>query len=319
MALNVVMMATGTFALPGFEALVESDHYVAALITQPDRLNPRGKPHPHPLKEFAEANGIPVMQPQSINTPESIRKLQALRPDVVLVAAYGQILKPEVINVPRLGMYNLHGSLLPRHRGAAPVQYAVWKGDRKSGVTIFRIEPKLDAGPMIVRMETEILPRETSGELHDRLAVIGADALLETVRLLEAGEAKPLVQDETEVTQSPKIRKEQGLIDWTQSPAELDCHIRAMQPWPNPFTFLHRPDGSSERMLILQITSDHSLEAKGKPGEILSGQGSRMLVNTGNGVVEVDRLQPAGKKAMATADYLRGRPLTGGEYFSPEE
>jgi len=316
-SLNVVMMATGEFALPGFRAVVESDHRVSALITQPDRVNPRGKPHAHPLKEFALEQNIPVFQPDSINTPDSIRKLQSLRPDVVLVAAYGQILKADVINVPRLGMYNLHASLLPRHRGAAPIQYAIWKGDEVSGVTVFQIVPKLDAGPMIVKIESSIGPRETSRELHDRLAIVGADAFLETLKLLESATAQPLVQDDSLATKSPKISKAEGEIDWSKTSREIDCHIRAMQPWPNPYTFLHRENNSPERVVINEVMSDPSLKAT-SPGKIIINSDNRLLVSTGDGVVEVKTLQPAGKKMMSSEEFLRGRPLSSGDWFGSE-
>ncbi len=317
MSLNVVMMATGEFALPGFRAVVESDHRVSALITQPDRVNPRGKPHLHPLKEFAIEQNIPVLQPDSINTPDSIRKLQSLRPDVVLVAAYGQILKADVINVPRLGMYNLHASLLPRHRGAAPIQYAIWKGDEVSGVTIFQIVPKLDAGPMIVKIESPIGLRETSGKLHDRLAIVGADAFLQTLQLLESGTAQPLVQDDSLATKSPKISKAEGEIDWTKTSREIDCHIRAMQPWPNPYTFLQRHGQSTERIVINEVVTDHSLKST-FPGKILVNADNRLLVATGDGVVEVKTLQPAGKKMMSAEEFLRGRPISAGDCFGSE-
>jgi len=318
MALNIVFMATGEFALPSFRALVESEHTVSALVTQPDRVNPRGKVHPHPLKEFAESNAIPVFQPESINTSESVATLTAYAPDVVLVAAYGQILKKDVINVPRWGTFNLHGSLLPRHRGAAPVQYAIWKGDKVSGVTVFRIEPKLDAGPMIVKLETPIGARETSGQLHDRLAALGAEAVLKSLELLETETAQPEDQDPSRVTLSPKIQKGAGAIDWSKSMSEIDCHIRAMQPWPNPFTFLHRQGAKPERMLILQVTPDHSLESTAQPGEIVSADTTRLLVTAGDGVLQIDTLQPAGKKPMDAEQFLRGRKLEPGDYFGAE-
>lgn len=320
MGLNVVMMATGEFALPSFRALLNSPHRLTALITQPDRVNPRGKVHPHPLKELALEHNIPVLQPESINTPESIRKLQALRPDVVAVAAYGQILKADVINVPSLGMYNLHASLLPRHRGAAPIQYAIWKGDKKTGVTIFRIEPKLDAGPMIVKRETEILPRETTGKLHDRLAIVGAEAFLEAFNLIEAGNAKPLEQDDSQVTQSPKIRKEQGAIDWSLSAAEITNHLYAMQPWPNPFTFLFQADQPPQRVLILDVApADDMRDSHLSAGSVISADNGRLIVQTGSDPLELQTIQKAGKKPMAAADFLRGVPLKKGDHFGPEQ
>ncbi len=317
MSLNIVMMATGEFALPGFKALIASEHNVCALITQPDRVNPRKKIHPHPLKEYAVEQGIPVLQPESINSPESIKKLQSLRPDVVMVGAYGQILSAEVIDVPTKGTYNLHASLLPRHRGAAPIQYAIWKGDKKTGVTIFRIEPKLDAGPMIVKRETKILPDETSGQLHDRLAIVGAEAILEAVQLIDSDQAVPLLQDDSLATKSPKISKAQGEINWKLSPSEIDCHIRAMQPWPNPFTFLHRKDKKPERILILKVTpsASPSVNTNSQPGSIIAAHKDSLIVQTGEGPLSIELIQKAGKKAMTAQEYLRGHSLSEEDYF----
>ena len=318
MSMNIVMMATGEFALPSFKALVASDHQIAALVTQPDRINPRNKVHPHPLKEFAIEQGIPVLQPESINTPESVRKLQSLRPDLVMVAAYGQILSPQVIEIPTDGTYNLHASLLPRHRGAAPIQYAIWKGDSKTGVTIFKIEPKLDAGPMIVKRETEILPDETSGQLHDRLALLGAEAVIDAVRLIESGQAISLPQDDSLATKSPKIKKAQGEINWNRSPREIDCHIRAMQPWPNPFSFLHRAGKKAERVLILKVAPCDYPSTVNKPGSILKAEKNSLIVQTGQDPLTIELLQMAGKKVMTANEFLRGHPLGPPDYFGPE-
>lgn len=317
MALNVVMMATGEFALPSLQALIGSGHRLRALITQPDRVNPRGKVHPHPVKEAALEAGIPVLQPESINTEEMIGKLKALRPDVVMVAAYGQILKSAVIEVPRLGTFNLHGSLLPRHRGAAPVQYAVWCGDGETGVTIFQIEPKLDAGPMLLKKATPIELGETAGQLHDRLAVLGGTAVVEALNLLESGQAVFENQQPELVTQCPKIRKEQGEIDWAKNSREIDCHLRAMQPWPNPFTFYHAPGEAPQRTLILKVER-RELPAKTlSPGQVLSHD-QELLVGTGDGMVAVLQIQPAGKKPMSGTDFLRGRSVTSACRFGPE-
>ncbi len=319
MSLNLVMMATGEFALPSFRELITSPHRVTALITQPDRVNPRGKVHPHPLKEYALAHDIPVLQPESINAESALRTLQALRPDVVAVAAYGQILKAPVLSIPKIGMFNLHASLLPRHRGAAPVQYAIWSGDKRTGVTIFKIEPKLDAGMLLLQRETDILPGETSGELHDRLAELGAAAFEEAMTQLENGTARLSSQDPHQVTLAPKIRKEQGAIDWTQSPQEIDCHIRAMQPWPNPFTYWHTPHQAPERLLILRVEPTAVAgSATSQPGDILQVTPSEVLVQCGGGVLKLILLQRAGRKPMHIGDFLRGTPLQPGEHLGPE-
>lgn len=319
MSLRIAMMATGEFALPSLKALVDSDHQVVALITQPDRVNPRGKIHPHPVKEFALSEGISVLQPASVNKPEIVEQLEALNLDVIAVAAYGQILSANVIKVPRLGMYNLHGSLLPRHRGAAPVQYSVWMGDELAGITIFQIEPKLDAGPMILKRTTPIGPEETSGELHDRLAEIGAEAFVEAISLIESGDAVPLPQNSEEVTLSPKIKKEQGEINWELTPREIDCHIRAMQPWPNPYTYLHRQDRPAERLLILKILPVRDASpASVSPGTVIKQTKDQLLVQTGDGVVSLEIIQRAGKKPMQIGEFLRGTEIQPGDRLGPE-
>ena len=320
MSLNLVMMATGEFALPGFKALIASGHNICALVTQPDRVNPRKVVHPHPLKEYAIEQGIAVLQPDSINDPESVKKLQALRPDVVMVAAYGQILSAEVINIATKGTYNLHGSLLPRHRGASPIQCAIWKGDKKTGVTVFRIEPKIDAGPMIVKQETDILPDDTSGTLHDRLAIVGADAVLEALRLIESGKDTPLPQDASLVTKSPKITKKQGEIDWNQTPSQIDCHLRAMQPWPKPYSFLHHKVRETERIIILKVTqpAESAGHENKKPGQIIEAGGDSLVVQTAAGPIRIELMQKAGKKVVTVQEYLRGNVLTTEDYFGPE-
>lgn len=319
MSLNLVMMATGEFALPSFRALIASPHRVTALITQPDRVNPRGKVHPHPLKEYALAHDIPVLQPESINAESALRMLQALRPDVVAVAAYGQILKSPVLSIPQIGMFNLHASLLPRHRGAAPVQYAVWSGDKQTGVTIFKIEPKLDAGMILLQRETDILPGETSGQLHDRLAELGAEAFVEALSQLESGTARLSSQDPHQVTLAPKIRKEQGAIDWSHSPREIDCHTRAMQPWPNPFTYWHTQNQPPERLLILRVEpTDVPSSPTSQPGDILQVTPTEALVQCGGGVVKLLLVQRAGRKPMHIGEFLRGTPFRPGDHLGPE-
>lgn len=308
------MMGTGAFALPTFQCLASSGHHIAALVTQPDRTGQGHHQHVNPLKEFALNNNIAVFQPEKANTPESLQRLREFEADLFVVAAYGQLLSAELLSIPQLGAINLHGSLLPKYRGAAPIQYAIWKGETETGVTIFQIEPRLDAGPMLGIVKTAIQPKETSGQLHDRLAVLAAPLALEVVRDLESGTTHPVFQDPGGVTKSPRIRKEEGLIDWSLPAREIGWHLRAMQPWPMPYSFLHLPGRPALRVLVLDV--DEVLErvmANDIPGTVQETNG-QLLVRTGDGVVRINSLQPAGKRAMAASEFLRGTTVTSGHF-----
>lgn len=321
MPLRLIMMGTGTFALPTFQALIESANEVVALVTQPDRVGRGHHHHPHPMKEAAVEAGIPVLQPERVNTPEVLEALKLFEPDLFVVAAYGQILSADLLNIPRLGAVNVHGSLLPKYRGAAPVQYAIWKGETETGITLFQLEPKLDAGPILGMIRTSIHPKETAGELHDRLATMAPPLTLEVLHGLEMGTIERRSQDSSQVTKAPRIRKEQGLIDWSKPTLAVECHIRAMQPWPMPFTFLELPEGAKDNTLrVLVLDVDPALDvgsdqlAKSRPGDLLPADHERLLVRTGDGAAEVTRIQPAGKRAMPAADFLHGHSVTGGHF-----
>ena len=315
MPLKLVMMGTGTFALPAFRALLDSPHDVRGLVTQPDRTGRGHHQHRNPLKELALERGLTVLQPEKVNTPESLDELRSLDADLFVVAAYGQILKPDLLEIPRLGAVNLHASLLPKYRGAAPVQYAVWNGETRTGVTIFQIEPKLDTGPMLGVVETEIGPKETSGELHDRLAELAAPLTLCVVDELEQGTVPRRPQPPGDFAKAPRFRKEQGEIDWSKSAEQIGWHVRAMQPWPGPYTFVRVSDQSPQRVLILDVEPASADDSGGvlAAGEIRV-QDKRLFVGTGTEPVEVLRIQPAGKRAMAAEEYLRGRSLTGATF-----
>ncbi|MEZ6057470.1 MAG: methionyl-tRNA formyltransferase [Planctomycetaceae bacterium] len=312
-SLRLLMMGTGTFALPTFRALCASGHDVVGLVTQPDREGRGHHHHPHPMKEAAVELGVPVFQPENVNSPEALDVLRTLRADAFIVAAYGQILSAELLGIPRLGAMNLHGSILPAYRGAAPIQYAVWRGETETGVTMFRIEPKLDAGPILGIVRTPIGPQETSGEVHDRLAELSAPFAIDVLERLEAGTIEPMVQDRSKVSKAPKIQKEQGLIDWSRTRSEIDCHIRAMQPWPMPFSFLQSHPALPMRVQILAVRSLEPTSTRlpsGEPGSVQPGEDGHLMVCCGDGVVEVLTIQPSGKRPMSAADFLRGHPLS---------
>ncbi|MFL5342327.1 MAG: methionyl-tRNA formyltransferase [Gemmataceae bacterium] len=326
--MRIVMMGTGLFAEPTFEALLSVlPGSVVGLVTQPDRPvgEKRGSTRQtgRSMKEIALAHSQPVLQPEGINTPKGVEQLRALRPDLLVVAAYGQILSKEVLGVPPLGGINVHASLLPKYRGAAPVVWAIWKGETKTGVTIIRMSAGLDAGDMLAQEAIDILPDETAGELEARLAPLGARLALSVVEKLEQGPVEGVKQDPALVTKAPKLKKEWGLIDWYKPAEEVCCQVRAMQPWPTAYTFLHRSGQPSLRVIVsragVAAVPDHvdcAMEGRILPPDEPGAQ--RLLVATVGGCVELVELQPAGKRRMTAAEFLRGHPIQPGDRFGPE-
>ena len=324
--MRLVMMGTGMFAEPTFEHLLAAGEEVVGLVTQPDRDtgNKRGSTRQagKGMKSIAADRGIPVIQPESINTPEGVAALQAMRPELMVVAAYGQILSNEVITTPTVGIINVHASLLPKYRGAAPVAYAILNGETTTGVTIIKVTPGLDSGDMILQEAIDIHPDDTTGTLEARLADVGAKLAVEAVRLYKAGPVEGRKQDPAGVTKAPKIKKERGLIDWSQPGNVIRRHIRAMQPWPTAYTFLHRPGKEPMRVIINQAkcrpASDR--EAASESGEAIVHQDrARLVIRCGKvGVIEATELPPAGKKKMTAEEFLRGCPIVEGMRFGPE-
>lgn len=322
MSLRIVLLGTGEFALLPFRALMESaTHEVVGVYTQPDRTGRGHHRHVNKVKELAEQKGIPVFQPERVNRPDDLDQLRSLNADVFIVAAYGQIMKPEFLAIPRLGAFNLHGSLLPRHRGAAPVQYSIWKGDAEAGVTIFQIEPALDSGPMIGKVATPIGAKETSGELMMRLAELSVDLTLEVVDKLNTGTAVFEPQDASLVTLAPKIPKDAGVIDWSQCAAEIDCHIRAMIPWPKASSVLHAEGRKPLRCIFVDAEpaqlSGAPSESDALPGMIVI-EDKQCFVQTGDGLLKLLSIQPEGKKAMDGTAFLNGYGIRPGDKFEQQ-
>lgn len=340
--MRLVMMGTGTFAEPTFEALLSdfgSD--VVGLVTQPERDggHKRGSTRQtgKGMAQIAAACGFAIAQPESINSPEGLSQLRELRPGLMVVAAYGQILSKDVLAIPTVGTVNVHASLLPRYRGAAPVAYALLNGEQQTGVTIIKVTPGLDSGDMILQEAIDILPDETTGELEARLAVLGAKLAVEAVRKYQSGE--PVIgvkQDPALVTKAPKIKKEHGLIDWSKPTEYIKCHVRAMKPWPTAYTFLHRPGKEPMRVIVNRIhelllgvrtvptTGDihgrlHCPLVEPAAGMYLSPTTHRgCFVASGTTYLRLDELQPAGKKKMTAEEFVRGYPIVEGMRFGPE-
>jgi methionyl-tRNA formyltransferase len=311
------MMGTGRFALPTFLGLYETPHEVVGLFTQPDRAGRGHHRHPHPMKEAALEHGTPVFQPDKVNTPAALADLRSLEPELCVVAAYGQILSAELLSIPARGAINVHASLLPKYRGAAPVQYAILYGESETGVTIFQIEPQLDAGPILAVVSTPIGPRETSGELEERLAALAAPLVRRVVDQIATGTTEPRTQNAAEVTKAPRLRKEQGAIDWSRPAVEIDRHVRAMQPWPTAYTFLKQAGQPTVRLLVLETAPVDGVPPA-EPGTIVEAS-QRLVVCCGRDAVELARLKPEGKREMHAAEFLRGHPVCSGDRFVSQD
>jgi methionyl-tRNA formyltransferase len=314
--MRLVMMGTGGFAEPTFEALLGSKHEVVGLVTQPDRVVGEKRSTTRQvgkgMKEIALERGMPVYQPESINTPEGVAKLLEWKPDLLVVAAYGQILNRDVLSAAPRGGINVHASLLPKYRGAAPIAWAIYHGEKESGVTIIRMSTALDAGDMLAQESVLIGPDETAGELEARLGPLGAKLALQTIEQLEQGTTKGAQQDKSLVTKAPKLTKEMGLIDWSRSAAAVWNQIRSMHPWPSAYCYLHRPDIEPMRIIVFKA---HAGEASSSAGEGFGGvqvQGNALLVRCGDGSLALDEVQPAGKRRMNIIDFLRGNAIPAG-------
>ncbi|MFK7820321.1 MAG: methionyl-tRNA formyltransferase [Planctomycetaceae bacterium] len=317
--LRILMMGTGRFAVPTFEALLNSRHTVVGLITQPDRVARGRRKHVNPMKQLAEQHDVPVFPPPNVNEPEAVEQVKAFDAELSVVAAYGQILSADVIEAPRLGSINLHASLLPKYRGAAPIQHAILNGETETGITIFQIEPRLDAGPLLGVVRTEIGDDETYGELEERLMLLGPPLAMKVVDQLAAGTTEPLVQDKSAVTKARSLKKGFGEIDWTKSMHEVHCHIRGTQPWPRPFSFLHRPEHPTARLLILKAQpKDGILEEGLEPGAARVEAG-KLWIACSDGWLPILIVQPEGKRAMEVDVFLRGNAISQDARFGPED
>jgi methionyl-tRNA formyltransferase len=319
---RIVMLGTGDFAVPTFLHLCESGRGVVLLVTQPDR--PQGRKQeliPSTIKRAALERGIPVFQPEDVNVPASIEFLRALAPDLLVTAAYGQILSAELLSVPRLGGINLHGSVLPAYRGAAPVARAIQRGETETGVTVILMSPRVDAGGMIEAVRTPIDPDETAGELEARLAVLGAPLVGAVIDRLEAGTARVQPQERAKVTKAPKLNRDDGLIDWRKPARAVHDHVRAMQPWPVAYSFWHRaynPDETPVRLIVHRTrVADAPVSSPPAPGTVVEVSGDRLVVAAGTGMVQLVTVQIAGKKPMPVADFLRGHQVLPGDRFGP--
>jgi methionyl-tRNA formyltransferase len=307
--LRIVHAGTPDFAVPPLDALHAAGHEIVAVYTQPDRPAGRGRQlAASPVKRRALELGLTVEQPASLRTPEAAARLRSLEADLMVVAAYGLILPAEVLAVPRLGCWNIHASLLPRWRGAAPIQRALLAGDRETGITIMQMDVGLDTGPMLLERPLPIGPREWAGSLHDRLARLGAEALLEALARRAAGRLVASPQPIEGATYAAKLRKEEAHVDWTRPAVAIDRQVRAFNPWPVAET---RWDG---RQLRLWEASPEPGAASAAPGTVVEAAGGRLVVATGEGGLRLDRVQLAGRQAVTAAEFLNAQALAGARF-----
>lgn len=319
--LRIVVMGTGPFAVPMFRALVESPHEIVAVVTRPDHAPPGRKPPANPMRQVAAAAGIGILDPEKVNEPAAVTMLAALRPDLLVVCDYGQILSRDLLGVPPLGGINLHGSLLPRHRGAAPVQWAIREGDAVSGVSVIHMTPALDAGNVIVACSTPVGGRETAAELEPRLADLGAGAVIDAVQRMQAAVAATgtvagigIPQDAAKATRAARLSKQDGVVDWSLPAATIERLRRALEPWPRLTTFFTRGDGQRQRLVLEEVeVATHPDAAAAAAGSVLDTSAGRIVVACGGGTaVAITRVVPEGRRGMPAADYLRGSPLLPG-------
>ena len=301
--MRIIFMGTGEIGAGALRAIAASSHEVCAVVTQPDRPAGRDlKPRPSPIKLVAQELGLPVLQPEKVRTPEAVAELKALAPELMVVVAYGQILPLRVLEIPARGCLNIHASLLPKHRGASPIQAAILAGDERTGITIMWMDEGLDTGDIVLERAFEIDARETGGSLHDRLAALAPEALLAALEAIESGTATRTPQDQSASTYAPKLSRADAEIDWALSGVELERRLRALTPWPGSYTVF--PDGA-----LLKIHRASLAPANGIPGTVVETSPAGILVAAGDGGLLLEEIQVAGGKRLAAGDFLRGREI----------
>jgi len=303
-------MGTPEFAVPSLTVLIERKENLVGVVTQPDRPVGRGQNlKASPVKQCAAAHGVPIFQPQKVKRPDFVEQLRQLAPDVAVVVAYGQIFSRELLDIPPRGFINVHSSLLPAYRGAAPINWALINGEKRTGVTIMRLDEGMDTGAIIIQEETPVRADDNAQRLHDRLAELGAGLLAKTLDMLQTGSWDPAPQDHSRATYAPLLKKQDGLIAWTKTAAAIVNQIRGMTPWPGCFTYL------GKRLLKIHLAVVLEKEVHVPPGTILTAAESGIEVAAAGGSVLVKELQLEGKKRMAAADFLKGTRLAPGAHL----
>ncbi|RAL26118.1 methionyl-tRNA formyltransferase [Thermoflavimicrobium daqui] len=312
--IRIVFMGTPEFAVPSLEMLIKEKYDVIAVVTQPDR--PKGRKKiltPPPVKEVAQKYQIPVYQPERIRKPEEMQKILDLKPDLIVTAAFGQILPKEILETPRFGCINVHASLLPKYRGGAPIHKAIMEGEKVTGVTIMYMVEKLDAGDMIAQREEPITPTDHTGTMYEKLSIVGAELLKEVLPPLIAGEIEAIPQDDKQATFAYNIRREDEKIDWTRPAVEIANQVRGLHPWPVAFTMWQ---GKPFKVWWAEVSVE---ETDAMPGTILQLEETGILVATGYGALILKEVQPAGKRRMDVAEFVRGRQMQIGDQLGDNE
>ena len=308
--MKIVFMGTPDYAAEALRALIRAGHEITAVVTQPDKPKGRsGEPVPSPVKVCASEHGTPVLQPKRIRTPEATEELRKYPADVYVVAAFGQILTQEILDMPPYGCLNIHASLLPKYRGASSIQHVIIEGEEKTGITVMQMDAGIDTGDMLYKKEIPIEAEENYETLHDKLTVLGGEAIVEAIELLEQGKLVPEKQEDSDSCYAPKIAKEMGRIEFSKSAAEIDRLIRGMTPWPSAYTGYQ-----GKQLKIWKAVPLETYDNKGRSGgEILEVSKNSVIVAAGKGAVEILELQLEGKKRMTTHDFLLGVKMLPGE------
>ena len=311
--MKIVYLGTPDFAVAPLEAIIRAGHEVTAVVTQPDKQKGRGKEvQMTPVKECALRHGIPVFQPVKIKEPEAESKLREYSADIFVVAAFGQLLSEEILTMPKFGCINIHASLLPAYRGAAPIQWVILNGEKETGVTIQQMAKGLDTGDMLLKKKVVIDPKETGESLHDKLMAAGAELLVEALPLIEEGKLVPEKQDDALSCYASKLTKAMGLIDWNKDAVTLERLVRGLNSWPSAYTYYK---GKTLKIWEADVLDE---EASGKPGTVERVQKDSIDVATGKGLLQIRSLQLEGKKRMAVRDFLLGYEIKPGQYLGEE-
>ncbi len=308
--MKVVFMGTPDFAVETLEALIRSEHQIAAVVTQPDKPKGRGKSMQFPpVKEIALKEGLIIYQPKKVRDPEFIKILKEIAPDVIVVVAFGQIIPQEIIDLPKYGCINVHGSLLPKYRGAAPIQWAVIDGEQESGVTTMQMDAGLDTGDMLLKTVVTLQEKETGGSLFEKLSKAGADLLIRTLKALEENSVTPKKQGESPTPYAKMLTKEMGRIDWEKEAKVIERLIRGLNPWPSAYTYL------GEKTLKIWQAQVEERETGEKPGTVIEVNKKELKVQTGKGILSLEEVQLEGKKRMEIDAFLRGNAVEKGTVF----
>lgn len=311
--MKVIYMGTPDFAVGALESIIEAGHEVVLVVTQPDKPQGRGKAEKFtPVKECALKHNIPVFQPQRIKTPESVAYLREFDADIFVVAAFGQIVSQEILDMPRYGCVNIHASLLPRYRGAAPIQWVILNKEKETGVTIMQMDAGIDTGDMLMQRSFAIGAKDTGETVHDKLSALGAEMIVDALREIEEGTLTPVKQNSEESCYAPMLTKELGCINWKKDADTIEHYVRGLYPWPGTYTML---EGKKVKLFAVEV-SDASCE--GAPGEIVAVEKDSLLVATGDGCIRILELQLEGKKRMQVKDFLLGYRITPGMVLNAE-